>query len=381
MNTPIDPATPAVTAPTTTAREFTVFRQRLNLEFDFLNQAVKGQTEILLIPQSKTLRQIRLNCRQCDIQSTSVEDRPANFLYHDPYKHLKPHAGWGVRQHHLYKERLEGYLGDNAREELVIDVPKKVVVREASSLAATSQENSLNKPRMGIASIGPMPDTPTLGTAELQADYLPLTVKIAFTLKNARDGLQFIGLAGGDNRYPNVYTRNTPHAGSACCLFPCVDDLTERSEWEITVKCPKTLGDALGLRNADPAAAQLDSANVTRTGDGHNQGFSEAERALELSVVCSGQLDDESEDPLNPLQKIVTFSTHDVYCSANQIGFAIGPFEQVDLSDLREVDEDDKLAEDAVQVTAYCLPGRAEEVKNTALPMAKVSCPCFLSWI
>ena len=54
------------------------------------------------------------------------------------------------------------------------------------------------------------------------------------------------------------------------------------------------------------------------------------------------------------------------------IGFAIGPFELVDLAVFRESDEDDKLGQNAISVHGYCLPGRMEEVKNTCLPMAKV---------
>lgn len=59
--------------------------------------------------------------------------------------------------------------------------------------------------------------------------------------------------------------------------------------------------------------------------------------------------------------------------SANQIGFAIGPFENVDLSGFREVDDDDKLGSNAVRVHAFCLPGRASEVRNTCVPLAKVN--------
>ena len=54
------------------------------------------------------------------------------------------------------------------------------------------------------------------------------------------------------------------------------------------------------------------------------------------------------------------------------IGFAIGPFEYVDLAEFRESDEDDKLGQNAVLLHGYCLPGRADELRNTCLPLAKV---------
>ena len=54
------------------------------------------------------------------------------------------------------------------------------------------------------------------------------------------------------------------------------------------------------------------------------------------------------------------------------IGFVIGPFEYVDLTEFRESDEDDKLGQNAVPLHGYCLSGRADELRNTCLPLAKV---------
>jgi len=55
------------------------------------------------------------------------------------------------------------------------------------------------------------------------------------------------------------------------------------------------------------------------------------------------------------------------------LGFAIGPFEHVDLAEFRESDEDERLGHNAVPVHGFCLPGRIDDIKNTCLPMAKVS--------
>lgn len=76
-------------------------------------------------------------------------------------------------------------------------------------------------------------------------------------------------------------------------------------------------------------------------------------------------------DPLDTTKKTTTF-----YCTsfvaAQHIGFAIGPFEQIDLAEFRESDEDDKLGQNAVAVHGFCLPGRVDETKSTCLPLAKV---------
>src|SRR6266516_434700 len=66
-----------------------------------------------------------------------------------------------------------------------------------------------------------------------------------------------------------------------------------------------------------------------------------------------------------------TYFNCTVPVSAQHIGFSAGPFDHVDLSGFREVDEDDKLGSNAIRVHGFCLPGRADEVRNTCLPMAK----------
>lgn len=82
----------------------------------------------------------------------------------------------------------------------------------------------------------------------------------------------------------------------------------------------------------------------------------------------------QSADPNDSSRKIHHFSIPSSV-SANQIGFAIGPFEDVDLSEFREVDDDEKLGEAAIRVHGFCLPGRAAEVRNACMPLAKVLFP------
>jgi transcription initiation factor TFIID subunit 2 len=61
------------------------------------------------------------------------------------------------------------------------------------------------------------------------------------------------------------------------------------------------------------------------------------------------------------------------HCSApvgaHHIGFAIGPFEQVDFAQFRETGKEDQLKEQAVSVHGFCLPGREDELRNTGLPL------------
>jgi transcription initiation factor TFIID subunit 2 len=52
------------------------------------------------------------------------------------------------------------------------------------------------------------------------------------------------------------------------------------------------------------------------------------------------------------------------------VGFAIGPFELVDLTKYRESEQDDKLGQSAYNIHGFCLPGRADELKNVCIPIA-----------
>ena len=76
-------------------------------------------------------------------------------------------------------------------------------------------------------------------------------------------------------------------------------------------------------------------------------------------------------DPLDPTKKTTSFICMTAV-APQHIGFAIGPFEYVDLAEFRESDEDDKLGQNAVPLHGFCLPGRADELRNTCLPLAKV---------
>jgi transcription initiation factor TFIID subunit 2 len=76
-------------------------------------------------------------------------------------------------------------------------------------------------------------------------------------------------------------------------------------------------------------------------------------------------------DSDDPTRKVATFLSASLV-SPLHIGFAIGPFQTINISDFRDPEDEDKLGQNAIPVQAYCLPGRAEEVQNTCLPMAKV---------
>lgn len=90
----------------------------------------------------------------------------------------------------------------------------------------------------------------------------------------------------------------------------------------------------------------------------------------EMIIVCSGEVTDEIIDKQDPTRKTVSFSCLE-RISAQQIGFAVGPFEKVSLSEFRDAQEIEELGKNAVEMVGYCLPGRVEDVKNTCLPTTR----------
>ncbi|KAI9714981.1 MAG: hypothetical protein M1828_001088 [Chrysothrix sp. TS-e1954] len=365
-------------APTVLDRDFDLFAQSLDLDVDFNSQSLIGTTTMQILPTSKDLRQIPLNCRQCTIQSVEVEGRLAPFAYRDPFERLNIRPSYGVRQHHFVRNALEPLLQGDAAPDLLITIPKGVKIQQLSCDSDIAQQQIANKSSKRNGDVSAVPDTPVLSNiADEATTFAPLAIRITFRVQNIREGLQFVGLSGGDARYPHVFTRNKSHAGAACCLFPCVDDIHVRCQWDINIKSPKTLGDALKRATVVPSkiATGLDVNQQPRqapwsSAEPFNHGLSEEELTLDMVVVCSGAITDEITDPHDPTCKIVSFSCESTL-SANQLGFAIGPFETIELSDYRELDEDDKLGANAAPVHAFCLPGRADEVRNTAMPMAK----------
>lgn len=344
--------------------EFRVLHQDVELDVAFANASLSGLTEITVEPLTKELNTIYLNCRQISVKSVTVDGLSARVQYRDPYDILNVGRTMGVHQHHLIQGRLQDSLKDPPRGELVITLPRKVKVVELGGQDLKSADDG-------------------------EVAYNTLNVVIHFTVTQSRDAIHWVGLEEDDLRYSHVYTRNQPLPGETSnFVFPCVDSLSCRSTWKIIIRCPRTLGDISkesssherdpvvnregGLTNGFHTNGDVEMVNVKSTEDGSmcERSLAEDDKALELSVVCSGYMEEnDAPGDHDPSWRKWIF-TCNTPVAPQHIGFAIGPFEQVDLSDFRESDQDEKLGQNAVRVHGFCLPGRAEEVRYTAMPVA-----------
>jgi transcription initiation factor TFIID subunit 2 len=374
---------------------FIVSHQKLELELDFSTQSISGRTVITILPQTKDLQELKIHARQCEIPHNGVRINGslAAFDHDDPMLALTIPAAyiWSGEQHALQKERISPLTSrQKGSGSLEITIPGHVKIDEVdpfsenAASAVTSRALGASAARVSSVALdgtnGPLSSstfTPKTA-AEQSARYQPLTVSISFTGNNFRDGLQFVGVSEGDSRFPHVYTRHSMDPGIAC-IFPCIDDPAMRCTWDISIKCSRTLGDALKRRpvperqrGLQQILARRGLANgISNPPDDYEVPLSDDEKIMEMTVVCSGEMMTETTDIDDSSKKIVSF-----FCSTivapQHIGFAIGPFELVDLSEYREVEDDEKLGQgQTVPVTGYCLPRRADEVRYTCAAMAQ----------
>ena len=336
--------------------DFSVAHQKVELEIDFLNNSLKGNTEITIHPQRKDLKEIRLNYRQGSIKRLNVNGKVvASWEYADPYENIQL---YGAQYYQRLTPKLDSLLKTPRESELKFTIPKSVKIEELDPFSAEAQDQIALQGAGDGAVDGPMSARPP--EANLPR-FKAVVLNIEFTTDRIRDGLQFVGVDSGDRRYPHAYTTNSLDSGVGCPLFPCIDDGSSRCTWDISISCPSTLGAMFDRKPRDSSASRSKAPS---------RNISPDDESLDMSVVCSGELTDDIVDPKDPGRKTVSFGCYSPL-SARQIGFAVGPFEYINLADFRESDQDEQLGQSAIPVHAFCLPGRSDEVQNTSFPMAQ----------
>ena len=264
---------PALDDPST-GDSFTLLKQQVELDISFSPRRVKGRTTLDIQPDKAQLRDITLNCRQLTPTSIKIEGEKAGFSYSNLHQRLTLYPGTGLEQYHFAKERIARHVLDR-EDELVIHVPEKIKIREVKPSEAGMADDAQ-------------------GTF-----YAPLKLEIEYELDDFRDALHFAGVEDGDPRFPHAYTRNSPFPGTSSCLFPCIDDGETRCLFEVSIRYPRTLGDALSKAPPPSANGQTLTNGVEKAdsvmldADDDHVDLSEEEKAMEMSVVCSGTLTDD----------------------------------------------------------------------------------------
>lgn len=289
---------------------FSVSQQTVELDIDLHSRSLTGRTSIIINPHSKDLRIIRLNCRQAVIKRLTLNGKPCSNLAHtDPYKNAK--LQWnaaGVQQYDMLQRKLERQFKDPPVEELEVTIPKTVKIDELDPFSEEAQNILLSRTsgnsKRDSGDGSAIDFVQSSRTAiEQTARFTPISLNIEYVIGKIRDGMHFVGWEEGDFRYPHAYTTNYLSPGFACCLFPCVDNLTSKCAWEISIKCQRTVGDALQQSPSlvpEPHANgvhgisnSVDETHGHRKVDVQSSNFSDEDKALDLAVICTGDVTDE----------------------------------------------------------------------------------------
>ena len=370
--------TEAPPTPLAGVRGFSVAHQKVFLDLDLFSRSLKGTAEITIDPLHQDLRSIHLDCWQCSLTKVSVNGKSCKFENNpDPYARAQLPYRATVHQYHVLQKRI----GNALKGVVEVKLPSNLKIdfldpssEEAHNLALSRSIGGTTKQSLD----GPVSDAAqSARTGEQVARFTPITVVIEYSISRLHEGMHFVGWEEGDLRYPHAYTTNSLAPGKTSCLFPCIDDLTAQCTWELSIRCSKTLGDA--LKRPSTSGQAIGSHQVPNGTSNTQNGvkyeewpneFNDQDKALEFAVVCSGDMTDDIEDVRDSTKRTVSFLCATAI-SAQHVGFAVGPFEHVDLAQFRESDEDDRLGQNAVLVHGFCLPGRSVEVENTCIPLAK----------
>lgn len=363
--------------PVAPGEPYAIVKQEVELDINFREKSVSGICTFKIYPLIPDLEELVLDTRQCEIDVTNitVDGYKTQAQTHDPYDRMEPptNAQIGATQHHIMKKWMGPLLPETRHQpplveraaQLNISVPADGSLRirlRPDALVQDAEPKRILKLKTAMAV-----SDDTTGLSDSNEE---ITVVVPFKSKTIRDGLHFVGVEEGDLRYPHVYTRHSLEPGTASCIFPCLDDPGSRHAWVIKITCPRTLGDAF----AQPLATQssmstlLEGSRKRKASDisTHQPGssFTEEDKLREITVVCSGNLTGEQMHPTDERKKTMIFEC--LNTAARHIGFAVGPFEHVDLgAEFRTEEADEKLGSNAARVHGYCLPGRVEEVRWT----------------
>ncbi|KAB5549906.1 hypothetical protein GE09DRAFT_1128278 [Coniochaeta sp. 2T2.1] len=363
---------------------FTVLGQEIDLEVNFRERQISGTSTLLIFPLVNDLQEVSIDVRQCDVdvKNILVDGRRTVATYKDPYDLLEIPPQWtmGAAQHHIAKNRMHSLLPERRP-----DVP--IGERDAfmaEGLGCVPADGSLKislRPE-DLVKTDPGTEVKALKRGSMvnpeDREDGCFRITVPFRSKRIRDGLQFVGVEQGDTRYSHVYTRHSREPGVASCLFPCIDDPGQRHLFKVSIKFPRTLGDALEqpLATQQTSNGQANGSRKRKYGEPSPREpqsvLIEEDKLLEMTLVSSGVLTGEQVDPEDERKKIMSFECNNA--SACDIGFAIGPFEHVELwSEFRTEETDEKLGALAAKIHGYCLPGRAEELRHTCAAITKAA--------
>lgn len=386
---------------------FSVVHQQAAIDVDLYHRLIYGNTELTVTvtppPSSKDSNTsqssfsvhniIQLHSRGCIIHNVYVDGSRTPFYLSeeaDPTSQapLFP-PEFTPAQAHLIRSKLSSQLSPYPTGELFISLPDALVKK----LTATAINNINNN-----------------NTSENAIDSLnSFSIKIEYSLQDPVNGFTFVG---GKNsklkrQYWHAYTTNNPIGLATSSWLPCFDGFWDQCTWQFSISIPQKISDITNYK-LKKQKARNSNRKPSISGDGitdsvtvsdptNNEKVENEDLEVEdeddededdddnheIIVVCSELMPRETPHPTDPHKKIVSFDIS-TPVGAQNIGFAIGPFESIPLTDpSKSLEDDEELdAENPIQeeeeeedssipLCAFALPDRTEEVLNTCVFLFK----------
>ncbi|KAF9337028.1 hypothetical protein BG006_006502 [Podila minutissima] len=98
------------------------------IDVDFGNRVLQGSTELTVTPQIKDLTTLRINCRQLEILSVSIDAVICKFDYRDSIKDpLGQLSAGSVSSHQELKQKWAHATANDDEGELWITIPEGMI--------------------------------------------------------------------------------------------------------------------------------------------------------------------------------------------------------------------------------------------------------------
>lgn len=231
-----------------TYHNFKVAHQRVSLDVQLQDHSIKGIADIIIIPLIKNLDYITFDCKDLNIKDVWIENRRCEHYIHDnPIKNymnkfINTHSQGkidesdilynnnSIEQSHFLRNKfadLNEFPQEKNKCQLMIKIPStiKIKLQDTSTLANYT------------------PITPSIRstpqTFQQDAVFTPLTIRIAYDIKEPTTGVNFDTLDEDKPYLWNAYTTNNELCSTASYWMPCVDSFEEKSTWEIEISVPK----------------------------------------------------------------------------------------------------------------------------------------------
>lgn len=371
-----------------------VAHQRVSLDVALDTKRIEGFTELTVIPQSNTLRVIKLDAREMKIKQIWINGSKAtNYIHQDLLYINDPKrfddivdarevnlwdlysSDFSIHQHHLLRQKLNYIFGaincdpfsnekvDNGNtEELAIILPESLKLE-------LSDSHAIHTP----SSVAPGGVTPLhlRGKGTNAETYTPIQVGIEYEILNPKNGVNFV-CETLDKRLWHAYTVNSEYNVSTSSWVPCIDNLWERSTWSVEINVPRTIKDIGKKRliendketqsniddmDIDPLEVAEEKESVEEEGipentvsisstsisnqkvnnDDHDDDEDDDDAENFDLFVCTGDFNNtkETPHPTDLFKKIVSWSIFNPVC-AHHVGWAVGCFQSTELSDFSE---------------------------------------------